>query len=99
MTVTSWKQIKERVKKPLKGPTVPFLDMLLPSVQCQLCKKLFPEPEIQIHHLNPKSERPDLKRDPDNLVVLCNKCHREMHDAYDWLQEQVDEDPNRRLWY
>jgi 5-methylcytosine-specific restriction endonuclease McrA len=78
----SWKRIRQQVMKPLMGPKVPFFDMMLVSVQCQMCKKQFARPEIQIHHLNPKSERPDMKYMVENLIALCPKCHQRIHAAY-----------------
>ena len=35
--------------------------------------------DLTVHHIIPRSERPDLSYDPDNLAVLCRSCHDEVH--------------------
>ena len=32
-----------------------------------------------VHHIIPRSERPDLELDPDNLRALCAECHEREH--------------------
>ena len=32
-----------------------------------------------VHHIIPRSERPDLELDPDNLRALCAECHEKEH--------------------
>lgn len=32
-----------------------------------------------VHHVIPRSERPDLALDPDNLRALCMECHERNH--------------------
>ena len=32
-----------------------------------------------VHHIIPRSERPDLELDPDNLRALCTECHEREH--------------------
>ena len=32
-----------------------------------------------VHHIIPRSERPDLELDPDNLRALCPECHEKNH--------------------
>lgn len=42
---------------------------------CQICG--FTEREImEVDHIIPKSKRPDLKLDVNNLMTLCPNCHR-----------------------
>lgn len=31
---------------------------------------------VDIHHLEPRSKRPDLLNEPSNLVALCRVCHQ-----------------------
>lgn len=45
---------------------------------CQLCKKKKPSAGLQIHHIFKWSVAPGLRFDPDNLICLCKKCHKEI---------------------
>lgn len=54
--------------------------------ECQQCKEkggVSAEGEdgitLVVHHIKPLRLRPDLALDPDNLVVLCDKCHYKIH--------------------
>lgn len=42
---------------------------------CRLCGNN----NIELHHIYYRSERKDLINDPDNCIMLCNKCHRLAH--------------------
>ena len=40
--------------------------------KCACChKKHF----LQVHHIQPFQFKPELELDPDNLIVLCGRCH------------------------
>lgn len=43
---------------------------------CELCgcKK-----KVELHHINPKRDYPDLEFDINNLMVLCRDCHDIVH--------------------
>lgn len=42
---------------------------------CRLCTSII---ELEIHHIMPFSEAPDLAMEDTNLIRLCAKCHRPM---------------------
>ena len=53
---------------------------------CQDCMDKFragiirkPRRAVMVHHIIPRSERPDLELVMDNLRSLCAKCHEEHH--------------------
>jgi hypothetical protein len=53
---------------------------------CQQCLKLVemgvklrPNDATLVHHVKPRSLRPDLELDLDNLVSLCDACHNAEH--------------------
>lgn len=53
---------------------------------CQDCMKLYldgmirhPHRAEMVHHIIPRSERPDLRLNLANLVSLCNECHNRRH--------------------
>ena len=31
------------------------------------------------HHITPVNEAPELRLDPDNIMMVCRKCHGELH--------------------
>lgn len=39
---------------------------------------------LEIHHVIPKHENPDLAFDIDNVVALCNECHKIRHSRQGW---------------
>lgn len=45
----------------------------------QECWNCGSKENLQIHHIMPISERPDLARDITNLLMLCGKCHCQYH--------------------
>ena len=38
-----------------------------------------PNRATMVHHIIPRSERPNLELDPDNLRALCAECHEKEH--------------------
>lgn len=47
---------------------------------CEICGcKSTHKYKGEIHHILPYCKFPQLKDDPDNLLYLCKKCHREIH--------------------
>ena len=53
---------------------------------CQDCMDKFraglirkPRRAVMVHHIIPRSERPDLELVMDNLRSLCARCHEEHH--------------------
>lgn len=46
---------------------------------CGLCGNRFGMDEMEIHHKEPVSVRPDLMLRKSNLVLLCPNCHRGVH--------------------
>lgn len=53
---------------------------------CQDCMDKFragiirkPRRAVMVHHIIPRSERPDLELVMDNLRSLCAKCHEDHH--------------------
>ena len=60
------------------GVSYPFVKkcvLIRDKYTCQNCN--FSEPEImEVDHIKPKSEYPELKKDMNNLITLCPNCHR-----------------------
>lgn len=46
--------------------------------------------KLELHHILPVAERPDLGREPSNIAVLCRECHQATHalrgDAKVWRE-------------
>ena len=45
---------------------------------CKMCKKKGRRARLQVHHIIPYSQRPDLRDDLSNLITLCYTCHKEV---------------------
>lgn len=46
---------------------------------CQRCKNLLGElttEDLEVHHIKPRSEYPELIFDPTNLITLCSTCNK-----------------------
>lgn len=41
---------------------------------------------LEIHHVIPRYENPDLAFDIDNVVALCNECHKIRHSKQGWQE-------------
>lgn len=47
--------------------------------RCQLCGRLLEYKQATIHHIIPISMDVSLVDNLDNIMCLCDKCHREIH--------------------
>lgn len=65
-----WKDMRSRVYERERGC-------------CQRCKKFVFGKQAQIHHIVTVKKNPTLKLDPNNLKLLCPKCHM--------IEENLDE--------
>lgn len=43
---------------------------------CVRCRR---RPATTVHHVIPRTERPDLEMELDNLESLCPQCHEQVH--------------------
>lgn len=50
---------------------------------CHDCQVLYGRavPAVEVHHLRSQAERPDLMKDEDNCLGLCESCHAKRHSA------------------
>lgn len=55
------------------------LEMLHEGKGCELCGKHLTAQTSELHHIKPKALFPQLKYDPDNLMLLCHDCHVGLH--------------------
>lgn len=46
---------------------------------CQDCGGMFPKKKLELHHVVPVCDRPDLITDMENLRILCHECHMKYH--------------------
>lgn len=46
---------------------------------CELCGKELDMRNSELHHIKPISLYPELKLDPENLMLLCHECHVGLH--------------------
>ena len=50
---------------------------------CQVCGEVDVNGHLEIHHILPLSDYPDLACDDGNCICLCQKHHQEYHNCYD----------------
>lgn len=57
--------------------------------KCPMCGKEFESHnEMESHHILPWSRFPELRCKKENLVMLCHRCHKEIHcNPYIWIHE------------
>ena len=76
---------REIVKISLPVPKRPSLNtwkkhvLLRDNCTCQKCELEF---DLNVHHIEAYSIRPDLMDDIDNGIVLCYDCHTEVHSKF-----------------
>jgi 5-methylcytosine-specific restriction endonuclease McrA len=44
---------------------------------CEICGSI---KKLQVHHILPRCSNPELNLDKDNLMVLCEDCHKKIHE-------------------
>jgi len=44
--------------------------------ECEICTDKI---ELHVHHIIPRSKEPMLAFDKENLMIVCNDCHKEIH--------------------
>ena len=67
LTAAQRRDFWERVKGPL---------MERKGGRCEWCGA---KEELQVHHVLPYDHFPQLKEHPDNLMLLCSRCHKKLH--------------------
>jgi hypothetical protein len=64
---------------------------LLLHPECAACGR---KVSLEVHHIEPFHERPDLELDPRNLLTLCDDdkrtCHRSFGHLWDWTLSNPD---------
>lgn len=61
----AWKKKRKEIKELYDG-------------KCAICGS---SKNLQVHHIVPIQIIPTLKLDNDNLIAVCEKCHREIHNG------------------
>lgn len=65
-STTEMKTIKKQVRKR--------------DIHCQCCGEM--DKQLQVHHIMPLSDYPELNCDEGNLICLCQSCHNRYHNEY-----------------
>lgn len=53
------------------------------NYQCQKCSKTIDNITLHVHHIKSYAQNKILGNDPDNCIVLCVDCHKEVHNQND----------------
>lgn len=69
--------------------TLRYIKIIEYGAFCQRCwinNFLIVSRNIEGHHIIPRSKRPDLELDPENIVILCKRCNLQLGDSgiIDW---------------
>ena len=61
------------------------------GARCQCCGASGPEAIVQVDHIKPRRDYPELSLDPANLQVLCRACNlgKGARDTTDWRPREV----------
>lgn len=68
-----WKRVRMVALMRDGGMCQDCMDRMRSGIGCR------PNRATMVHHVIPRSERPDLELDPDNLRALCFECHERNH--------------------
>jgi hypothetical protein len=49
-----------------------------------MCRNCGYDNDLEAHHIEAYSQRPDLVDDIDNGIILCKVCHQSLHSIYGW---------------
>lgn len=69
----AWKRVRQVALQRDGGMCQDCMDRMRTGVGIR------PNRATLVHHVIPRSERPDLELDPDNLRALCAECHEREH--------------------
>ena len=56
---------------------------------CFQCKIKLENKDLQCHHKIPVLKRPDLAFKKDNIILVCTKCHRNIHISHPELNNKL----------
>lgn len=45
----------------------------------KVCQECGSESNLEVHHIKHFAEHPELRQNDNNAIVLCRKCHKELH--------------------
>ena len=85
-----WKRIREMALQRDGGMCRDCMDRM------QLETGYRPRRATMVHHIIPRSERPDLELDLDNLRSLCAECHEKNHPEKRNKPKRKTEEKNHR---
>ena len=52
---------------------------MIKKLDNNMCKNCDSKEKLNAHHIQPKSEFPDMALDVNNGVTLCEECHSKVH--------------------
>ncbi len=89
-TSTAWRKLREQA-------------LIRDHYECQQCVKLMemgklfrPSRATMVHHIIPRTLRPDLELDLDNLISLCDSCHNKEHPERGFKVQRLEGNQQQR---
>ncbi|WNM51534.1 HNH endonuclease [Staphylococcus phage S-CoN_Ph10] len=79
-----WKTLRERIIKRDGGM----------CNRCWVSLNVIETKDLQVHHIKPRSEYPELMYDPNNLITVCKTCNLALgtKGSLDWEVQKFNED-------
>ena len=62
------------------------------------CEACVAGDDLEVHHLDPVSWRPDKELDPENLMTLCRRCHLLIGHLDDWKSFNPNAEEDAVAW-
>ena len=62
--------------------------------RCWVSLNVIETKDLQVHHIKPRSEYPELMYDPNNLITVCKTCNLALgtKGILDWEVQKFNED-------
>jgi 5-methylcytosine-specific restriction endonuclease McrA len=55
--------------------------------RCRVCGRS--DRRLEVHHIESRQARPDLRHDPSNAACLCTRCHQLVHEHPTWAKSVI----------
>lgn len=93
--IRAWNALSPWVRKMIRGNPLSIWGKRIRREFNYCCPRCSKKRNLEAHHIFPKHEFPKMKEDLDNGILLCLKCHDEMHALLSKAPEEYYEEVTR----